>query len=188
MTEAGRRSSGEIEAVGAVAALHAEVDTAAAAVARHHAGRLRCRRGCADCCVDGLTVFAVEAELIRRRHAILLVAGSPHAEGACAFLDEEGACRIYADRPYVCRTQGLPLRWIVEDDDGPAGEMRDICPLNEEGPPVETLPEETCWTIGPFEARLAALQAELTPGAPARIALRTLFDRTFPPDPERSEP
>lgn len=138
--------------------------------------------------MDGLTVFAVEAELIRRRHPGLLATASPRPEGACAFLDDGGACRIYADRPYVCRTQGLPLRWIVEDDDGPAGEMRDICPLNDEGPPVEVLPADACWTIGAFEERLAALQARLTPGTPERIALRALFARATPFDTERTEP
>src|SRR5262245_46152814 len=92
-------------------ALHDEVDARAAALAQRHAGRLRCGRGCSACCVDELTVFEVEAERIRRAHTDLLVSGEPHAAGACAFLDAHGACRIYADRPYVCRTQGLPLRW-----------------------------------------------------------------------------
>jgi len=33
----------------------------------------------------------------------------PRAEG-CAALDAEGRCRIYAARPLVCRTHGVPVR------------------------------------------------------------------------------
>lgn len=157
--------------------LHDEVDARAAAVARRHAGRLRCGRGCSACCQDELTVFEVEAERIRRAHADLLVSGEPHARGACAFLDAQGACRVYAERPYVCRTQGLPLRWLEEDAAGEVVEQRDICPLNEAGPPLASLPEPDCWTLGPTEARLAALQSSLDGGALRRVPLRSLFRR-----------
>jgi Fe-S-cluster containining protein len=138
-------------------------------------GRLRCRRGCCACCLDGLTVYEVEAEHIRRHCQSLLAAEKPHPEGACAFLDHEGACRIYEHRPYVCRTQGYPLRWIEEREDGTAVEMRDICPLNDAGTPVERLPEEECWTIGPFEERLARLQLAADGGRMTRTRLRDLF-------------
>jgi Fe-S-cluster containining protein len=127
--------------------------------------------------VDGLTVFEVEAENIRRHHADLLAEGDPHPEGACAFLDEAGACRIYEHRPYVCRTQGLPLRWIEERSDGNPVELRDICPLNANGPPVEALPAEERWSIGPFEERLAKLQATAEGGGLRRVGLRWLFRR-----------
>ena len=158
-------------------ALHDEVDARAGELALRHVGRLRCGRGCSACCQDGLTVFEVEAERIRRAHADLLEHGAPHAPGACAFLDADGACRVYADRPYVCRTQGLPLRWVGEDADGQIGEQRDICPLNEEGPPLTELSEDACWTIGPIEGRLAAIESAQDGGALRRVALRSLFRR-----------
>ena len=159
----------------AVARLHAEVDLAVAPLEARHAERLTCRRGCAGCCIDGLTVFEVEAENIRRHHAGLLENGTPHPPGACAFLDADGGCRIYAHRPYVCRTQGLPLRWLDDGPDGGSVELRDICPLNDAGEPLETLPADACWTLGPVEARLATLQAAADGGQRHRIALRDLF-------------
>jgi Fe-S-cluster containining protein len=166
------------EALARLRALHDEVDARAGALARRHAGRLRCGRGCSACCQDELTVFEVEALRISRAHADLLVSGEPHPEGACAFLDAQGACRVYAERPYVCRTQGLPLRWLAESESGEAVEQRDICPLNEPGgPPIEALPEEACWTLGEVEGRLAALQARLDGGALRRVPLRSLFRR-----------
>ncbi|MFH1568638.1 MAG: YkgJ family cysteine cluster protein, partial [Gemmatimonadota bacterium] len=97
-------------------------------------------------------------------------------EGACAFLDAEGACRIYPQRPYVCRTQGLPLRWLDEVD-GATVELRDICPLNEEGVPIEELDAAACWTIGPAEGALAEFQARADGGQGRRVALRGLFHR-----------
>lgn len=159
--------------VDAVTPLHAEVDREARRLHVLHEARLHCRRGCSACCVDDLTVFEVEAEPIRRQHEELLASGTPHAEGACAFLDDEGACRIYAERPYVCRTQGLPLRWLEERDHDEV-ELRDICSLNDEGEPIEELEPDACWTIGPFEERLARLQLAVT-DAPTRVRLRDLF-------------
>lgn len=157
--------------------LHALVDHAASSVARSNAARLQCRAGCSGCCVDGLTVFELEAAVIRQRYAALLDTGEPHPEGACAFLSADGRCRIYPHRPYVCRTQGLPLRWLEEDEhDGAIVELRDICPKNVAGdPPLEELDADACWTLGPFEQRLADRQHDADGGRGQRVALRSLF-------------
>lgn len=156
----------------ALYALHAEIDERVAALAAQHGDRLQCRAGCAGCCVDGLTVFEIEADRIRTHHAALLAKGKPGPAGACAFLDDEGRCRVYADRPYVCRTQGLPLRWFDHDRHA---ELRDICELNEPGPPLEALDADDCWLLGPYEGRLAYLQASTNDGQLSRVALRDLF-------------
>lgn len=153
--------------------LHAAVDREAGRLAELHAARLQCRRGCHDCCADELGVFEVEADRIRAAFGQLLAEEAPHPPGACAFLDDAGACRVYAARPYVCRTQGLPLRWEDEDEDGEPVEYRDICPLNEAGEPLERLPVDECWTLGPVESELARLQ-----GDGRRVRLRDLFSRS----------
>jgi hypothetical protein len=158
--------------------LRGAIDREAHRLVLLHGERLRCRQGCSGCCVDGLTVFEVEAEPIRRHHADLLRTGTPHARGACAFLDDEGGCRVYADRPYVCRTQGLPLRWIDRREGEPV-ELRDVCPLNDAGEPIEGLPIDACWTLGPVEERLASLELARGVGA-TRTPLRALFEH--PPD------
>lgn len=154
--------------------LHEDIDRRASEIAGRNPGRLQCRRGCSGCCVDGLTVFEVEAARIVAAHGHWLGEASPHPSGACAFLDAEGACRIYADRPYVCRTQGLPLRWFDSDGDAVV-EVRDICELNVAGPALEDLPESACWEIGPTESTLAGLQHESDGGAGRRVSLRSLF-------------
>lgn len=159
-------------------AFYREIAEAARELDEIHRNRLRCAKGCASCCVDDLSVYEIEAENIRRHHAELLASGSPHPGGACAFLDQTGACRIYPHRPYVCRTQGYPLRWFAAGPDGDEVEWRDICPINEdERPIIELLPQD-CWTIGPAEERLAQLQTALPGGRMCRIRLRDLFTRS----------
>jgi hypothetical protein len=156
---------------------HGEVGNRAAVLETRHAERLECKAGCAACCVDDIQVFEIEAELIRKRHAVLLNMMSPPPEGACVFLDDEDRCLIYMNRPYVCRTQGLPLSWVEDDEDGNRVEYRDICPLNDEGEPIEELPEKDCWVIGPSEGDLAELQKKWGDGAMTRVRLRDLPHR-----------
>jgi hypothetical protein len=148
-----------------------------------------------------MTVFDVEAKRIRRNHAELLTTGQPHAHGACAFLDADKSCRIYHDRPYICRNHGLPLRW---DDHEQEAEMRDICPLNDDGSDwLVSLPKEELFELGPTDNRLAALQLDVDgdssadsagdselpqpergdPEEPSRVKLRDLFAHKAPPSP-----
>jgi hypothetical protein len=172
------------EALTALEQLYREVDREAEALSRKHAARLQCRRGCSDCCIDGITVFEIEAQRIRDRHADLLEVGRPNPAGVCAFLDDRGACRIYPSRPYVCRTQGLPLRWFADDDEVDRVEYRDICALNDlREELLETLPAEACWSVGHYEGRLGDLQLSFGGNPPRRVALRDLFARPDDRDP-----
>ncbi|MEM9176839.1 MAG: YkgJ family cysteine cluster protein, partial [Myxococcota bacterium] len=142
----------------ALRALHDEIDREAARLSSRHAERLQCARGCSACCLDELTVRPVEAERIRAAHPDLLRSAAPGPEGGCAFLDEAGGCRVYAERPSVCRSQGLPLRVLFENEAGDIEEARDICAINEDAAePLAELEDDACWLIGPFELRLEAI-------------------------------
>lgn len=164
------------DALEALVRLQDEVSAAADQIAQLHGERLQCAKGCAGCCLDDLSVFAVEAARIERQAAEVL-ATQPGPPGACAFLDAEGACRIYTARPYVCRTQGLPLRWIDETPAGDLVERRDICELNEPGEPdLVELEPDACWPLGPVEEQLQGLQRAFEPETPLRrVRLRDLF-------------
>jgi Fe-S-cluster containining protein len=178
---AGETGAGEVMrevgiALSELVALHDEIDRETRALAAVHGGRLQCRRGCHACCVDELTVTRIEAERIRRAHPALLATGMPHPTGACAFLDEGGACRVYTERPLVCRSQGLPLQIFFEDEAGEIEERRDICPLNlEGGPPLEALADEECWLVGVHELRLTAIDEAAGGSDETRVRLRDLF-------------
>lgn len=125
--------------------LYEDLNTAVVQVEAYHTERLQCKKGCSNCCVDDITVFEVEAQNIAENCKDVLNENA-HTPGMCAFLDDEGGCRVYAHRPYVCRTQGLPLRWLDEVV-GQTVELRDICELNETETPLELLPADRCWEI-----------------------------------------
>lgn len=104
---------------------------------------LTCARGCSACCYVDLSVSRVEADFIaahlataeagdstvrvpsgaqkgpKDHHAQFDRLAGPHP---CVFLDEKGECGIYAARPTICRSHGIPV--LVEG-------RRDHCPLNE---------------------------------------------------------
>lgn len=150
-----------------------ELDKAINRIEKYHKDNMNCGKGCKDCCIDGITVFEVEAKYIKHYNPALKNFRRVTKTG-CLFLDEKNECIIYETRPYVCRTQGLPLRWI-DDSGNEAVEMRDICPLNEKQINVESLPQKQVWYIGPFESKLASLQFKYGKGKMKRVELKTLF-------------
>jgi uncharacterized protein len=88
----------------------AKVDAKVAEVQDRRAADLACRAGCADCCAAGLEVLPVEAYAIEAHLAAQEPALPEPREGRCAFLDEDGLCAVYAARPLLCRSHGLPIR------------------------------------------------------------------------------
>lgn len=104
-------------------ALRDKVDVFADGVQQRRAADMLCRRGCAGCCQVELSVCAVEAAAIRaqldaldepERAELRARAGAVPAAPRCVMLGEDDACAIYAARPLVCRSQGLPLRYPAE--------------------------------------------------------------------------
>jgi hypothetical protein len=138
-------------------ALRDKVDAFADRVLAEQREHLQCRAGCAGCCQADLSVSGVEAAAIRE-HLLTLpaavrtrlqrraaVAPSPASEPSrCVMLDGKDRCQIYAARPLVCRTQGLPLRYPAELIPVSAVRLRTqssavtVCPLNfqTEDPPA----------------------------------------------------
>lgn len=72
------------------------------------------------------------------------------------------------------------MRWVEDGahDALEVRELRDICPLNDAGDPIEAIPAEDCWTIGPTEERLAVLQVS-GGGGVRRTLLRDLFGTVY---------
>ncbi|WP_141733089.1 YkgJ family cysteine cluster protein [Oligoflexus tunisiensis] len=122
--------------------LVAKVDAKAQEFQERYAQKLQCRKGCSSCCQPHLTVFSVERLAIRdwllQRPALIeKLKNQPENPGSCRFLDDQGACQIYPVRPIICRTQGLPLSFKVNEQT-----QRDVCPLNFEKDDVLALPTD----------------------------------------------
>ena len=108
----------------------------------------------------------------------------PHEPGACPFLDEHGLCRIYIARPYICRTHGLPMRWLQEtetsDDTDSSGieddtvEQRDICEHNDACIDLLSISPDLCWNSDVAEMQLAIMNI-YTYNTQTRIPMRSFF-------------
>lgn len=85
-----------------------------------------CKAGCTGCCHTQVSVTEDEAELLAHNisngveidyklleHQSLAgndtraFFGIPYKERRCVFLDDQGACKVYKDRPSVCRTNAV---------------------------------------------------------------------------------
>lgn len=98
--------------------LTAKVDAFFARVEARHGDDMQCATGCSECCHARLTVTGIEAAAIRaelagwpadRRTALAANAAAAPPD-RCAALDPGGRCLIYAARPLVCRSHGVPIR------------------------------------------------------------------------------
>ena len=67
------------------------------------------------------------------------------ADLPCPALDDQGACTIYRDRPFVCRVMGLGM--VVESGDV----IENACPIQDQFPDYAALPPEP-FRLEPFEA------------------------------------
>ena len=121
-----------------------------------HESQFQCRAGCHSCCQAGLTVSAIERENIRAyllAHPALMVqlASEKGAQTGCAFLDTEGRCRIYATRPFVCRSHGAPIA-IAEED----YYRIDVCELNFKTLDIAELPPEDFFILDEWNSCLGS--------------------------------
>lgn len=101
-----------------LAVLADEIDAGFAAIQRRQAARMECRAGCSACCRARLSITQVEEAYLRRglaslsqtRRAELSARTQEAGREMCPALDDDGRCGVYAFRPLICRSYGVPLR------------------------------------------------------------------------------
>jgi uncharacterized protein len=87
----------------------------ATSLERQHDQHMQCRLGCSFCCMD-YSLFPVEYySMLRNLKETEVRINENAAENECVFL-VNNACMIYAFRPMICRTHGLPL--LYTNDEG----------------------------------------------------------------------
>ncbi len=137
-------------------------------VQNKHVDKMVCKAGCSKCCYVDLSVFTVEANLIRdwfqsltsdRQNELRTLWRTELKDGenangkkekSCAFLKDE-MCTIYEARPLICRTQGAPLFFQELNS-------FDVCPLNFSQ--SEIPPREDWLNVDRLNTLLAMLQGE----------------------------
>ena len=128
-----------------------QVDIICDDIIERNQNEINCSPGCSGCCQGNLTVNAVEAynmtSTLKKDFAPPLQSGD-----TCIFLSE-GQCIIYASRPLVCRSQGMPLLYGLGDE---GGEVElSLCQMNFQN--TEEITEEDCLDMDRINLALAAL-------------------------------
>lgn len=129
-----------------------EVDRATAQLSTRLQGFVRCAPGCSSCC-RSFSVFPLEAALIEDQAGKRQPQQPQQSHQSCPLLIEQ-RCSVYAQRPLICRTQGLPIAYVDE-----ISEQIEVsaCRLNfSDEHPFEL---DDLFFIDPFNARLAALNS-----------------------------
>ncbi|MEI6212499.1 MAG: YkgJ family cysteine cluster protein [Desulfuromonadales bacterium] len=115
------------------------VDALCRAIETALAEQITCRAGCSSCCT-AITIFPVEAAALRHELASLSCDRrieiqehvSAHDNGERCPLLFNRQCLLYAARPIICRTHGLPIVYSDQEE-----RTSDCCPLNRgDGQPI----------------------------------------------------
>ena len=125
-------------AIARLSELFAKIEAFFAAARVRHGQGITCHAGCADCCQRRFSVTAIEAAVIREglralshaRREELARRADEAGSSACPALDPDGRCAIYAVRPVICRTHGLPIKYGREARGHRALPVIDACPKN----------------------------------------------------------
>ena len=92
-----------------------ELDHHCAELYKLHGPHLNCKAGCDSCCMD-FSILPVEFYAIKNQAGDNLKDGKrPGVDSECAFLVNH-RCVIYDARPIICRTQGLPMLYMGEEE------------------------------------------------------------------------
>ncbi len=121
-------------------------------ISMHFQDVMKCGPGCSDCCVS-FSVLPLEAAFIAQKLSMAHPVKGKNLT-KCLLLSDD-LCQVYAIRPVICRTQGLPLGYVDEF----AGTIEvSACPLN--FPEDFPFTQENLFFMDQFNLRLAELNAE----------------------------
>jgi len=136
-----------------------KIDSLCSGVMNQCADSISCRKGCDSCCRH-FSIFWVEAvnlasfvATLPRKQAVYLrsKAGTLADQDVCPLL-LDGACAVYAARPIICRTHGLPILTRSETT-----QIVDFCPRN--FTQVDTIPGHLVIDLDTLNNTLVAINA-----------------------------
>lgn len=90
-----------------------KVDKLTESLSTLHNEHMQCRKGCDLCCMN-YRIFPVEYFAMQQALDQKPIDTQESKDGGCIFLKDH-ACQIYEHRPFICRTHGLPLLYMNDD-------------------------------------------------------------------------
>ncbi len=98
--------------------LRTEIDNRATKLESEHSEQIKCKKGCDMCCMD-YSILPIEFYSIindLKEAKTVPETSAESKEGECIFLKNR-VCTIYTQRPIICRTHGLPLLFMNDDNE-----------------------------------------------------------------------
>lgn len=137
--------------------LRNNIDELSDKLEKQHKKHMKCKAGCDLCCMD-YNIFPIEFYSIVK--AVKERDEQPNLstvtdESNCIFLNNH-KCEIYADRPIICRTHGLPLLYMNEDN----GWELSACELNFTEFDMEEFSDKNTFPQDKFNSKLFLLNKE----------------------------
>jgi uncharacterized protein len=131
-----------------------EIDSLCLKLEEIHKEHFACSPGCHKCCMD-FSIFPIEFYSILKEKNGQKTSINQNTSGEdCVFLIE-GLCTIYKSRPVICRTHGLPLLFMGEDQ----WELS-YCELNFTGRNMPDLNESNTFPQDRFNSSLFMINRE----------------------------
>jgi len=158
-----------------------KIDEEIARIEKIHKTQLNCKEGCDMCCVN-LTVFPVEMEgILYKMELDGFDTGNIIFDdlASCGFL-KNNLCQIYKYRPVICRTHGLPITFLNDDDPNDLFNEISFCELNFKLPAetLETLFEQSnILDIDNINSELFKLNINSGYSAFNRIPLKNILEK-----------
>jgi Fe-S-cluster containining protein len=172
-------SNVQTQSIAQLRILYDRIDQNFARIATKYPDSIHCGSGCFQCCAPNLTVSPIEAASIQsyvKGDAIAAKALNElkqkpaHGKLHCQLLGADGRCSIYAARPVVCRSHGIPLQYGRNDE---ATVSRSVCPLNFTESDVVEINHQDVMNMETVNTILATLNHAFSPvEKDSRIPLR----------------
>jgi len=137
--------------------LREEIDSLSKQLETQHQKHMQCKAGCDLCCMD-YSIFPVEFYSILndlKQYQAQPETSTATEDGGCVFLKNH-KCTIYAERPIICRTHGLPLLYMSDDGNWELS----ACELNFTEFDMENFNSENTFPQDKFNSELFMLNKE----------------------------
>ncbi len=95
-----------------------DIENLSKQLSAEHAKHLKCKEGCDLCCMD-YSIFPIEFYTILNRlqqKDFQPKSKEQKDKASCIFLKNH-SCTIYENRPVICRTHGLPLLYMNDNNE-----------------------------------------------------------------------